>query len=220
MLDNLLKIIAPHICLVCGKEDALLCNWCQIDACPEVPPRCYSCYALSPDSAVCTKCRRKSPLKHVWVATEYSDTAKRLIHSYKFKHTREAAKLIAKFIEDNLPYLNDAIVMAVPTASGSIRQRGFDHAQLIAKELAKYIRLPYLNAIHRSCQAKQVGHNRRQRLEQLGGIFRVSSSQVKDMDILLVDDVVTTGATLEEVARTLKRAGVKTINAAVFAQKM
>lgn len=171
------------------------------------------------DFATCNKCRRKTTLKHVWVASEFTDLAKELIHAFKFERTQAAAPIVASYMHELLPYLEDIAIVPVPTASSRVRLRGYDHTKLIAKELAMLMNLPYLPALSRLGQTRQVGAKRQQRVEQLENSFRVNDSiGINKARILLVDDVSTTGATLGEAARTLKRAGTKQINAVVFAQ--
>lgn len=219
LIENIISIIAPHTCLVCGTEGELVCNWCRPDACPLLPSRCYKCYKMTQNSQVCDKCRRTSPLKYVWVCTDYQGVAKQLVYKYKLEQARSAGQLIAEFMGQTLPYLENSLMVPIPTATTHIRSRGFDHSQLLAKNLSAKTRLPINAALSRLGQAKQVGNKRRQRKQQLKNTFWVRSF-VEGKQILLIDDVVTTGATLEEAARTLKKAGAKTVNAVVFAQKL
>jgi ComF family protein len=218
ILESILKTLAPHNCLICSEEGDLICVWCGLESLPYIPSRCYNCYSATTNSEICKKCRRLSPLKHVWVRTEYEGVAKQLIHTYKFSHARSAAGLIAQFTKESLPYFDDVIIVPIPTATTRVRQRGFDHALLIAKNLAQIINLPYDKALRRTGQTKQLGTKRTARKTQLTGAFRAVKS-LKGQHILLVDDVVTTGATLEEAARVCRKAGAKTVDAVVFTQR-
>jgi len=217
LLDGLISMVAPHDCLLCGREGKLVCSWCLPDALPILPPTCYRCHALSPDNAVCDICRRSSPLKHVWVRTNYDGLAKELIHYYKFLHARASADDIASLIIQDLPYLADYVLVPVPTATKRVRQRGFDHTKLLAKELSKLLNLEAHRYLIRLGQSQQVGTKRQQRIKQVAGSFRAVGS-VAGRKLLLIDDVTTTGATIEEAARVLKRAGAKQVDAIVFAQ--
>ena len=184
-----------------------------------VPSRCYLCKVASNDFATCDKCRRNTKLKHVWVASEFKDLAKELIHAFKFQRAQVAAPIIAQYMLDVLPYLKQMTIVPVPTASSRVRLRGYDHAKLLAKELSILSNLPYATALSRLGQTRQVGAKRRERAKQLENSFWVNdATRISKSRILLVDDVSTTGATLGEAARTLKLAGAKQVNAVIFAQ--
>jgi ComF family protein len=220
--ERLVGSIAPHLCIICGSEGSLLCDWCLPDAMPPVPSRCYRCHSLTDNSSVCKKCRPKSRLGHVWVRTEYDGHAKRLIHDFKFERAQAAAAPVARLMAEPVPYLDrQVIVTHVPTATSRVRRRGYDHARLLAGQLAKNLDLAYAPLLMRLGQTRQVGSKRSSRLAQLQGAFTVrKSGPIQGGHILLVDDIVTTGATLELAARVLKAGGAKSIDAAVFAQKI
>lgn len=221
IVERIISIVAPFDCISCGAEGSLFCAWCAPDACLPLPERCYRCHKLSQDSRTCTSCRSKSPLKAVWVATEYEGLAKDLIHKLKFERASAAAQPIAKVMAEVLPYLSErTIITHVPTASSRYRQRGYDQAELIAKELAKLKRVRYMPLVGRVGQTRQVGAKRATRLVQLQGAFRPKAiHSILDAEILLVDDITTTGVTLESAAKVLKAAGAKRIYATVFARK-
>ena len=220
LLEQFYGVIAPSLCLRCGQEGSLLCAWCSEDALPEQIERCYRCNKLSNDSRTCTACRRHTAIGHLWVRSEYSDTARLLVHAMKFKYSGEAADRIAKELAHTIPALPPhTLVVPIPTVTSHVRQRGFDHSSRIAKCLARPAGLRCLPALMRFGQKRQVGSSRRDRLEQVTDAFAVRSSVgVNGERILLVDDVLTTGATLESAARALKEAGAKHVDAVIFAK--
>jgi ComF family protein len=145
--------------------------------------------------------------------------AKELVWRLKFSGARAAAQEIARLLAADMQLPADVVVVHAPTASSRLRRRGYDQAQLIARALARELGLPYLSILKRVGQQQQVGAGRQQRLAQLSEAFRVSQPAViKDTHVLLVDDVLTTGATLEAAAKTLKTAGAKRVSGVVFAQ--
>lgn len=220
LLEKMISLIAPHACLVCKAEGSVLCMWCRPDACLLLPPRCYKCQKHSVDSAVCKNCRRKTKLRYVWVATEYRDVAKRLIHTLKFEHTRQAAEIIAEYLDESVPYLDEqALVVHIPTASKRIRQRGYDQAELIARFFSSKRGIKYANVLKRSGQSRQVGAKRQQRHEQLQHAFWVSRKKtIENRTIILIDDVSTTGSTIEAAAKAMKDNGAGSVYGVVFAQ--
>lgn len=222
MLERLIGFVAPHDCLGCEDEGSLLCEMCRFDLEP-IPERCYRCHTQTVDNRTCEKCRKHSALRHVWVATDYDDTAKKLVQCLKFGRAAAASRPISRHIFDKLPYQDSGvIVVSVPTASNRVRQRGYDQADLIARQAADALKLEHAALLLRFGHSRQVGASRKQRLEQLRDAFRVPYGKldyVRGKDILLIDDIVTTGATLESAARALKDAGAKSVSAAVFAAK-
>lgn len=198
-----------------------MCEWCLPDFAEPLPSRCYSCQAVTSDSQVCHKCRKATSLKHVWIRAHYGGNAKQLIHDFKFEHKREAVEPIARLMSESLPFIApDTIMTHVPTATKRVRQRGYDQSELIAGKLSKYLGLKHETLLMRTTQTRQVGAKREQRKEQMQKAFVFTGKKnAKGAKVLLVDDLVTTGATLEAAARCLKAKGVKSVNAVIFAQK-
>jgi ComF family protein len=222
MLDLVISLIAPHRCIKCSALGSLLCDICAIDAFTALPVRCWRCKQLSRQSKTCQTCYRASNLRYVWAVSSYEGAAKELVELLKFKNARAAAKIIALQIAQKLPDLPPrTIVVPLPTATRRIRQRGYNQAALIAKELARNHSLRYYDVLLRSGQSRQVGANRSLRQKQLYGAFMVKNNHkaVSNHPILLVDDVLTTGSSLIEATRVLRAAGHKEISAAVFCQK-
>jgi ComF family protein len=119
-----------------------------------------------------------------------------------------------------LPYFEEDIVLTyVPTATSRRRERGYDQAEVITRRLARRNHLPYRRLLARLGQAHQVGSKRSDRIAHVRDAFRpVHEAKTKGAHIVLIDDVCTTGASLEAAARTLKRAGAKKVDAIVFSQ--
>ncbi len=138
----------------------------------------------------------------------------------KFKYSVEAAETIAKELLNTIPSMSpDVVIINVPSATSHTRQRGFDHARVIAKNLAILTKLQFSPSLARLGQARQVGSTRSQRQSQMEGVFNViNPGSVNQKHVLLVDDVITTGATIESAAKALKQAGAKSVDAVIFAQ--
>lgn len=220
MIERVISLLAPHICLVCGDEGTVLCAWCAPDAIEVVPARCYRCLAVSQDSRVCGNCRKKTVLQHVWVGSIYDGAAKRLVRKLKFERSKAAAAVIATMLDETLPYYPaGTVVTYVPTASKRVRLRGYDHAKLIAQQFAKRRDLSCTSLLVRHGHARQVRSSRTVRVEQAAHSYTARRADLSYDLVLLIDDILTTGATIEAAAKILKKAGVRHVNAAVFAQK-
>lgn len=220
LAERLISVLAPHKCLVCGLDGDLLCHSCQLTSLAAPPSRCYRCHAVSLQSQVCSKCRQASSLSHVWVASDYQDIAKELIKRFKFGRAGAAAKPVAAAIEQVLPDLPpDTTLVHIPTANSRVRVRGYDQAKLIAENIAKKQGWQHHNLLMRQGRSRQVGASRPNRFTQIeSALIPVRRQQIRDAHILLIDDITTTGATLEAAAKILKKAGARTVDAAVFAQ--
>jgi len=214
----MIRVLAPHYCLGCGAQDTLLCDACRMGELRLVPSRCYACKKLTRGYAVCPSCRRHGPLKHIWASCEYTALPRELIHVFKFERARAGYLPIARQLVESVPRL-DAVVVPVPTATSHVRQRGYDHTVLIAKQFAREQNLPYQSMLWRLGQQRQVGAEKAVRLRQAASFFEIKPRQSLPDRVLLIDDVLTTGATLQAAARCLRQAGVKEVNAAVFAHK-
>ncbi len=188
-----------------------------------VPPsRCAHCLKMTTSYALCVPAKKELRLTHVWVASEYINVAKSLVGQLKFHGVREAADIMGTSLASLLPYLpTQTVVVPAPTTTKHVRQRGFDHTKLLAKAVARQTGLYYCQALGRLDQHRQFGTNAASRKVQLEHKMYVAKPKdIAGQNILLVDDVLTTGATLKEAARALRSAGAAHVAAAVFSQKV
>jgi ComF family protein len=221
-IDRLFGILTPHICFACGREGSLLCTSCLETAGEPIPPRCVGCHQLSPDFTTCKSCRSWMQVKAVYAATLYEGFYERLIKALKFDAQRQAIEPIAHIMADMMGgFGSDILLCPLPTAPARIRERGFDHTKLLATRLAALSNREYQSLLLRRTNVRQLGSSRAKRLEQMEQEFYIRSNQsIIGRKILLIDDVVTTGASLSAAAKVLKKAGAKQVQALVFAQKV
>jgi ComF family protein len=218
LIDRILSQLAPHECLGCFAEGALLCADCSRYLIP-APAACYNCGKPTKDARTCIACLPYSDLAAVRAATLYKAITKDLVWQLKFQGTQAAASEIAGQLARFVPRLPEAIIVPVPTATSRVRQRGYDQANLIARELARKTGVAYSAALRRSGQHHQRGSNRDQRTNQLQDAYRVAKpSAIRDRHVILIDDVLTTGSTLEAAAKVAKAAGAKRVSGLVFAK--
>jgi len=202
IIDDLLSVLVRYGCPDCGVEGDLLCAACA----SKLP--------------VASNYSDKYPaLAAVRAVTNYSGVAEALVWQLKSSGAQAVATIIAAQMLKQFKPSQDMLIVPVPTASGRVRHRGYDQARLLARALARQAGLPYLDSLIRVGQTHQVGASREQRLQQLQATFRVRRQQaIKAASLLLVDDITTTGATLELAANALKVACAAQTEAIIFAQ--
>lgn len=220
IVDRLVSLIAPLHCLGCEEPGTLLCYGCAAENLQPIPPRCYRCHASTLQSQVCRKCRPSVALSHVWIVAEYQGIARDAIEVFKFERAGGAAQDLARRMSEAFPLLPaDTVVCYVPTANSRRRTRGYDQAELLARCIASNRGLSLVRPLLRIGNSRQVGTARSDRRKQAKVAYEISKpALVQGRPVLLVDDVTTSGATLEAVARLLKRAGAKSVDGVVFAQ--
>lgn len=220
LLTPLLSVLAPHECLGCGSEGMLLCADCRRSL-PQAEPRCYNCGRPDPMFRTCEACRPPSALHAVHAYTRYDSLAKDLLWKLKFGRAGTAAAEIGDMLAAQTAFARPAsiVITHVPTATARVRQRGYDQASLIAKVLARKHRTAYVPLLIRHGKHEQVGASRAVRTSQLREAFHpIRQQYIKGAHIILIDDVVTTGATLQAAATALESAGAARVEAIVFAQ--
>ena len=217
VIEGLFNIVAPHECLSCQKEGSLLCYDCG-SGLVAPPPRCYMCRRWDDESRTCQTCRRHTSIHSLWTAANYEGTAKELLRHLKFERASAGAATIAELLAKKCAAKGDFIISYIPTANKRVRERGYDQAYLIARQLAGRLGRPCIPCLARTGSQRQLGTSRQIRKQQMEGVFRpIKPEALKNKYILLVDDVLTTGATCEAAARVLRQAGAKRVSAAVFA---
>ncbi len=245
MLRNfLLDLIFPRYCLGCEKEMASkqasqVCDACFDKIALNSGVQCHICGLRNP-KGTCQRCRQKTPLKGLLAASQYENPIlKEMIHLFKYQSVESLKKPLAELIinylkKENLidkfsARKNNFILVPIPLTLKRKLSRGFNQSELLAEEIGKFLNCPVINLLKRkkftSPQAEISDWQKRK--ENISGAFRLSTSYphfyrfpkpIKTIKIILVDDVATSGATLEEAARVLKQAGVKEIYGLVIAK--
>ena len=217
------RILPAQPCALCGTH-SLHGVWCE--PCDANLPRlgnnhCPVCALPSPHGATCGKCLRRAPaFDHTVAAFAYAFPLDKLIQAVKFSERLNLIAQLADALAQGINIRPDAIV-ALPLHPMRLRERGFNQSQLLAARLARRLNIPLLNNIcqrtrnttPQSTLAWQArGKNMRQAF--------TCSADLSGKHIAIVDDVMTSGASIEELARTLRQAGATQISAWVVARTL
>lgn len=153
-----------------------------------------------------------------WSSAPYEGVARDLVAALKFRRLLPVADLMAERIEWLAPaHMLSGTVVPVPPAPVRLRKRGFDPAGEVAAALAERLESPIECCLERRGRGRQAG---RRRAERIGHPPRIYSTGTAPRSVLLVDDVLTTGATLTACARALRAAGSSRVVAVTFSRRL
>lgn len=227
MVQNFLTYFMPPRCILCGDkgfENRDLCESCYLEL-PKNTPRCYQCasnFVTSNSSIVCPNCLDSAPAFDETFAPFSHDRAIRyLIIQLKFHNHCPSVRLLGSLLADYLKKtaeLPDCII-PIPLHKNRYCERGFNQSIEIARILSKRLELPldlYSCSRHRDT-AHQIGLTGTQRNENIKNAFSISP-KFNAKHVALVDDVMTTGSTVNELAAALKIAGCHRVQVWVCAK--
>jgi len=214
--DFLLDQLFPRFCAGCGTEGDFLCDSC-IETLPQLqPPFCYRCGLPIPENSICPDCQNL-PLTIDGIRSLYlhEGLAREVIHSLKYKNMKALAKplaaLMANYLVDN-PFEIDTLA-AAPMHAKRLRTRGYNQPELLVNELSNVTGIPNKTEllIRTKNTTSQVSLTADDRLANVNGAFQCKDGYFRDRKVLLIDDVCTTGATLNACAIALKKGGAASV---------
>lgn len=223
MLGRLLDWLLPPRCGGCGALGSWLCRPCTARIRRLEEPLCRRCgRELESRGQPCACAARLRHLARLRAAAAYEGPLERAVHRFKYRGWRALAPplaglLLARLAVDGLPA---ASVVAVPLHPARERRRGYNQSELIAAELRRALGLGTPSGRLKRVRdtRPQVGLDRLRRAANVSGAFRWEGESGHGEPVLLVDDVVTTGATLEAAAAALKSAGFGRITGVALAR--
>lgn len=233
-MHRLLDTIYPPRCVVCQRTGAVVCAACLNSIHPPAVPVCVRCGATIPDAgypapSLCRECAAGTRLPHLdgaRVVTDYAGAARTALLALKFGGERRVAERLATLML--APFQCDIhsadLVIPVPLHVQRQRERGYNQAELLARAFARLQGLPVRTDVLERTRTTQPQTRlaREQRIRNVAGAFALTSPAMADAvrgrRILLVDDVTTTGSTLDASAEALRAAGAASIWGLAFAQ--
>jgi ComF family protein len=205
-MRSVLDVLYPVMCLVCGRRIPTG-RWMVCESCWDGLPRLWNTHQID----------ERLSADITMAVFEYREPFQCVLHAYKYGGIRSLAYPLALELRDVLRQCSDPpdILVPVPLHPARLRERGYNQSRLLATELGHACGVPVLPPGHfrriryTSSQARL---DRQHRLQNLSHAFRVIQSRdLRDRRVALVDDVLTTGSTLEECAQTLYRSGVRSV---------
>ncbi len=225
-------LLFPSACPLCGSplgEESSFCLVC-LGRLPSLPiTRCRLCARAFPRvrgiGALCLRCRSRRPaFRSATAPTRFRGAARDLVHRFKYGRepwlARPLGVLMAEAVQAE-PWQGEIeLVVGIPLHWRRARRRGFDQAELLAREIGWCLKVPTIRAlIRRRATRPQVTLPREARRRNLEGAFQVRQpTACRERGILLVDDVLTSGATADAAARALRSCGVRRVHLATFAR--
>lgn len=226
LLDDLLSLIAPHKCKRCGVVGSTLCQRCINDTLKEINPFCVYCGAMTNNTNLCGKCRKKSPFDDIYAVGYRQGALKHLVGDYKYHSEAASCRPIAQLFCDRLAPTDlpdDIAIVYIPTIPAHIRRRGFDHMGLVARQIRRILPCHVASLFIRVDNTSQHELSERQRHERIQSSLALNAKYIArhgvPQSVLIIDDIWTTGATLEWAAILLRRAGVEKIYAGVICRQ-
>lgn len=220
MLRALARLLPPARCAVCALAAGdPICSACEDDYFPWSKPRCTRCALPLPaqSEAICGRCLSDPPHFDATTAlADYAPPVAGMVMALKFSARLDLAQVFGRMLARRIPP-SAAATVAVPLAYERAAERGFNQSQLIARAFCAARATQPLNVLQRTRHAPpQQSLKFEARRKNVRGAFAANGSV--GAGVFVVDDVMTTGSTLDEIARVLKQAGATHVHNLVVAR--
>ena len=230
LLIGLKDLIYPNYCLACKNKigqkirEDFICESCQQKIQINKPPFCFYCGRTldenNREKNTCSECLGvKFDYDRAFSPCKYNGTIKKMIHEFKYSGRdylgKNLGKIMNNFIKEyNLPVFLMDFIIPIPLHNTRLRQREFNQAQILSEHIAREFNKKMLPKvlIRTKATKTQTELSHKERALNIENSFSITNPQlIKDKNLLLIDDVLTTGSTLNEAAKSLKAAGAKMV---------
>src|ERR1035437_5519265 len=219
-----IDFIFPKKCVVCRKHGSYLCSKCFSFLSFDAKSLCLLCNNPTFNNLTHPRCRRKYGIDGFFSALSYNKTVQKLIFNFKYKPYLTDLKtvlsdLFYESIIQNEQFQKQIekgewVFVPIPLSALKMRKRGYNQAEILAKELSKRFNFPVQNLLFITKETKtQVGLTNLQRKVNIKNAFEpiIHNLSFIIQNVFIVDDVATTGSTLSEAAKVLKKMGAKKV---------
>lgn len=212
--QEFLDLVFPIYCLVCGRDGKYVCDDCKYKLPRLDKQQCLVCQSPSPYGKTHPECVTRNSVDGALSALTHKDKyVQKIIHVFKYNFVSDLANPLSELIAATIKnqgledYFNDFVIVPVPLHARRFNWRGFNQAALLAKSMGKQLGLKIDESVvsRQKFTQPQVKLNADERKKNLEGAFNLTGDPT-NKKILLVDDVVTSGSTANELAKLLKRA--------------
>jgi competence protein ComFC len=233
-MPNLLDFVFPKKCVICKIGGSYLCEKCFTLISFDPKSLCLVCNQPSFNNLTHPRCRKRYAIDGCFSALPYSKTVQKLIYNFKYKpYLTDLKTVLADLFYESIIQneqfnkqiqSGEWVFVPVPLSDIKFRKRGYNQAEILAGELTKKFSIPISNFLKRSRETKtQVGMTNVQRKLNVKNVFEITNliprpraqdrgeSSIKNQSYFLVDDVVTSGSTLLEAAKVLKKNGAEKV---------
>jgi len=214
--DFLLELIFPEFCLNCQRLGPSLCANCYHG---------LNFYFQGQEPNILEENPDQVYFDQLQIMAQFKGPLQKLIKNLKYQSAKNTAPLLAKMLERHIQIPQAEILTFIPLHPQKLKWRDYNQCQEIAMTLGKISKIPVQNLLIKTVnnQAQAQIKTQKTRKERMKGVFAIPPQNIpliKNKHILILDDVLTTGATINEASRLLKKAGAKRVNAIVLASKM
>lgn len=233
LIDSAVDLLFPPRCVACNRLGAWLCESCMAQIKVICPPLCGRCGLPLGDTGAggsipvrCGRCRQLPQEWEALLAYAFHDGALReAIHLFKYEDMRCLAPLFGELMASGWRLLSPGgwqpdVLVPIPLHLSRQRQRGYNQAALLARELGSRLGCPVVEGtlVRIKPTAPQVGLGLEERRANVRGVFGCQDGRLSGKKVLLVDDVCTTGSTLESACLAMKEAGATSVLAYTLAR--
>jgi len=216
----------PERCVGCGKEGVFICRFCR-QSLPQITgPACPKCGRPQTDGKLCSGCAGwQAKIDGIRSPFRFDGAIRQAIYELKYHNLRAIATPLAELMQQYLITnpIPAEILVPVPLHRKRLRERGYNQSGLLTRELSKLINLPTIDDClirqrHAPPQART--SNVEERRSNIADAFACLDRRLRDKQVLLIDDVATSGATLDACAEAIKTAGASSVWGLVMAREI
>jgi competence protein ComFC len=219
-----LDLIFPRHCVGCNKEGTFLCDSCYRSLTRILPPLCPRCGRPQPSGILCSSCIHwPAEIDGIRSPFRFEGVMRHAIHQLKYQNLRGLVVPLAELLRDYLisSPMPGEVLVPVPLHQKRMKERAYNQAGLLTRKLGKLIKLPVVDNClvrrrHTPPQAR--ASNVTERRSNIANAFTCRDNRLENKQVLIIDDVTTSGATLDACAVALKATGVTSVWGLVMAR--